>query len=578
LYSTFRDAIILSVLNKFATFLLLSAFFLLIFVALVVFRSSDNNSLFSWAWVFTRTNASVVYLLLTAGLILSFVLARTELPTRYQLPFLALLSFAAAVPFWGQPETIVDASRYFTQAKHLEVYGIGFFLKEWGRNLQAWTDMPIVPLLFGILFKMFGEHRLAVQVFTTVLFSLTTVLTCLIGERLWNRETGFSAGLLLLGIPYLLTQVPLMLVDVPTMFFLMLAIFTFLAALDRGGPVRALCSVTTIVLVVLSKYSAWFMLSVLVIALIVRARQWTRTGDRLPLKRGLAILLTAGVVAGAVLLLKYDVVREQITLLREFQQPGLARWHESFLSTFLFQTHPVITAAAFASVVVAFRKRDATYLIIGWLILLPILFHITRIRYILPLFPMLALMAGYGLQAIPRADLRRSIVFATVATSLVIAFTAYLPFARSMSAVNLKHAGEYLDTLPGMDIEVVTVAPEEPVVNPAVSVPLLDLFTHKRIGYHYVDGSLLPREEILRSSLRFTWEYRNPAYYASSPDPAVAIPIVVLSDASDSSFPAGLAGRLKGYHISRSFMINEDVFKYTVGVRIYQPIESRSAR
>jgi hypothetical protein len=564
--------------NKLATFLLLSAIFLLAFVALVVLRSLDNNSLFSWVWVFARIDASRVYLVLTLGLILSFALSRTALPAPYQLPFLALLSFAVTVPFWGQPETIVDAARYFTQAKHLEVYGIGSFLKEWGREIQAWTDLPLVPFLYGSLFKLFGEHRLVVQIFTSVLFSLTTVLTCLIGEKLWNRDMGFSAGLFLLGIPYLLTQVPLMLVDVPTMFFLVLAIFTFVNALDHGGLARSLLSVMAIVLVVITKYSAWFMLSVLIIALIVRVVQRSGAGDRALIKRGLAILLTAGVLAGAVLLLKYDVVREQITLLREFQGPGLTRWHESFLSTFLFQIHPVITAAALASIVVAFHKRDAAYLIICWLILLPILFHITRIRYLLPLFPMLVLMASYGLQIITREDLRRSIVLGTVATSLVIAFSAYLPFSKKMSAVNLKHAGEYLNTLPGNAIEVVTIAPEEPVANPAVAVPLLDLFTNKQIRYQYRDESLLPREEVLRSSLRFTWEYRNPAYYESSPDPASTMPIVVLSNASDGSIPSGLARKLDGYRLSRSFQVNEDVFKYTVGVRIYQPSKDIPAR
>jgi len=556
--------------NKLATFLLLSAAFLFLFVALVVLRSSDDNSLFSWAWVFARIDASRVYLVLTLGLVLSFMLSRTALPARYQLPFLALLSFAAAVPFWGQPETIVDASRYFTQAKHLEVYGIGYFLREWGRDIQAWTDMPLMPFLYGMIFKLFGEHRLSAQIFTTALFSLTAILTCLIGEKLWNRETGFSAGLLLLGIPYLLTQVPLMLVDVPTMFFLTLSLYAYLEAVDRGGVSRIALSIAAIILTVLSKYSAWFMLSVLFIALIVRTLQRTGSGDRVPLKRGLLILVTAGMLAGAVLLLKYDVVREQMLLLREFQGPGLSRWHESFLSTFLFQIHPIITASALASIVVAFRKRDAAYLIICWLILLPVLFPITRIRYLIPVFPMLALMAGYGLQVIFREDLRRSIVLGTVATSLVIALSAYLPFAKSMSAINLKHAGEYLNTLPGNAIEVVTIAPGEPVANPAVSVPLLDLFTRKQIRYHYRDESLLPREEILRSSLRFTWEYRNPAYYESSPGPAETIPIVLLSDATDESFPKELTRKLDGYRLARSFQVNEDMFKYTVGVRIYQ--------
>jgi hypothetical protein len=184
---------------------------------------------------------------------------------------------------------------------------------------------------------------------------------------------------------------------------------------------------------------------------------------------------------------------------------------------------------------------------------------------------MLALMAGYGLQIVAREDLRRFIVLGTVATSLVIAFTAYLPFAQSMSAVNLKHAGEYLNALPGNAIEVVTVAPAERVANPAISVPLLDLFTHKQIRYQYRDGSLLPREEILRSSLRFTWEYRNPAYYESSPEPSATMPVVVLTSASEGPLPTGLARKLDGFRLARSFQVNEDVFTYTVGVRIYQP-------
>lgn len=558
--------------NKFTTTLAAAGLFLLLFVLLYLLRAYDDNSLFSWSWVFAHTDASRIYLFLTTSIAGAFVLAQKPVPERYQTIVLAVLSFAAAIPFWDQPETIVDASRYFTQAKYLEVYGIGSFLKEWGRDIPAWTDMPLIPFLYGMLFKLFGEHRLVVQVFTTALFSLTTVLTFLIGERLWNRDTGFSAGLLLLGMPYLLTQAPLMLVDVPTMFFLTLSLYAYLAAVDQGGAVRIALSIAAIVLTILSKYSAWFMLSVLVIALLVRAMQQAGTGDRVPFKRGLAILLLAGVLAGAVLLLKYDVVREQMTLLREFQQPGLTRWHESFLSTFLFQIHPVITASALASIVVAFRKRDATYLIICWLILLPVLFHITRIRYLLPIFPMLTLMASYGLRVITRDDLRRSIVLGTVATSLVIAFSAYLPFAKSMSAVNLKHAGGYLNTLPGNAIEVVTIAPGDPVANPAVSVPLLDLFTHKQIRYHYSDESILPREEVLRSSLRFTWEYRNPAYYEAGPERIAAIPVVVLSNASDGPVPAGLVGKLDGYRLSRSFQVNEDVFEYTVGVGIYLPV------
>jgi hypothetical protein len=556
--------------NKLTNYLLISAVFLLTFVALFLLRGMDDNSLFSWAWAFDRIDASQIYFLLVAGLIISAFLARTAIPDNYQIPFLAVLSCAVILPFWKESEIIVDASRYFTQAKHLEMYGIGYFLEEWGRTILAWTDMPLVPFFYGMIFKLFGENRIFIQLFTTVLFSLTVVLTSLIGKTLWNRETGFSAGLLLLGIPYLLAQVPLMLVDVPTMFFLTLSIYTFLDALNKGGAARMICAVVTIVLTMLSKYSVWFMLSVLIVVLIVHAMGRAGSKERWPLLGGAVILLMASAVLGAILLIKFDVFTEQVMLLREYQRSGLERWGESFYSTFLFQMHPLITLSALVSLAVALRKRDASYAIISWLVLLIVLFGIRRIRYTLPVFPMLTLMAGYGLQVIKRDALRRFILFSTVTTSLVIGIFAFLPLAESMSVANLKHAGEYLNTLDTGEIEVITLFSKEPVVNPAVAVPLLDLFTNKQIRYHYRPEGFPPREEIERSSLRFTWTYRNPAYYIAKPDAVVNVPVVIISDAPNDPLPKPVVKRLEGYRLSESFNMSEKIFRYNVGVGIYQ--------
>src|SRR5512143_3927066 len=555
--------------NRLAGSLFVSCAFLLALVALFLGRASDDNSLFSWAWAF-RNGASLVYLALVAGLCIAFFSARIPPPDNWHATFLFTLSFVAVLPFWSEPELIVDASRYFTQAKHLEVYGLGFFLREWGRTIQAWTDSPLVPLLYGLLFKAFGEHRFVIQLFTTTLFSLTTVITYLIGKTLWSRETGFSAGLLLLGIPYLLAQVPLMLVDVPTMFFLTLSIYTFLDALSKGGAARMICAVVAIVLTMLSKYSVWFMLSVLIVVLIVYAMGRAGSKDRRPLLRGAVILLISAAVLGAILLTKFDVFSEQVILLREYQKPGLERWGESFHSTFLFQMHPFIMLSALVSLAIALRKRDASYAIISWLVLLMVLFGIRRIRYTLPVFPMLTLMAGYGLQVIKRDELRRFIIFSTVTTSLVIGIFAFLPLAESMSVSNLKYAGEYLNTLDAGEIEVITLFSKERVVNPAVAVPLLDLFTNKKIRYHYQPQGFPPREEIEQSSLRFTWAYRNPAYYIAKPDAFLNVPVVIISDAPHEPLPKPVAQRLIGYRLSKSFNTSEKIFRYNVDVRVYQ--------
>ena len=142
-----------------------------------------------------------------------------------------------------------------------------------------------------------------------------------------------------------------------------------------------------------------------------------------------------------------DVILGQLELLQSYQVPGLRRWEESFTSTFLFQIHPFITGAALFSAYAAFKQRDARYAIILWLPLLLVLLEIKRIRYLLPVFPMLALMASYGLREIATGKSGNTVVLCIVASSMVLMVFGFLPFAQKASAANLKQAGEYLDSL-----------------------------------------------------------------------------------------------------------------------------------
>ena len=449
-------------------------------LVLFVYRSLDDNRLTSWKWVFANMDAGRIFLILVPGIMLAYLISRISFFERNPT-LLFLSSFVIAAAFWREPEVIVDTSRYFTQAKHLEMYGIGYFISEWGKDIVVWTDLPLVPFLYGLIFKFLGESRLYIQIFTTLLYSLTLVLTYMIGKTLWDEDTGFYAGLLLLGIPYLFTQVPLMLVDVPTMFFLTLSVFTFIKALSQGGLKMTAISSVALFLAFFSKYSTWLMLSVLTVIFVVYLRMDAKT----TIKRAGAIALVSLFLIGVAIIFKYDVISEQIRLLMSYQRPGLRRWGESFTSTFLFQIHPFITVAALYSLYVAFRKRDLKYMIVSYLILLVVLFQIKRIRYIIPLFPMLALMASYGLREIRSRDIRKFIVFCIITSSLVFALSAYLPFLQRISTINLKNAGQFLNSLDVEDIEVFTLPQKRSVVNPAAAVPVLDLFTDKRILYDY---------------------------------------------------------------------------------------------
>jgi 4-amino-4-deoxy-L-arabinose transferase-like glycosyltransferase len=515
--------------------------------------------------VFDQVDTFTIVLLVIPATVAAYVLSNVTLPERNPRAFLFLISFLATAPFWTEPELFMDASRYFTQAKHLEVYGIGYFIREWGKDIMAWTDLPAVPLLYGLIFRIFGEHRVFIQAFVTLLFSTTVVLTYLVGKTLWDEETGFGAGMLLLGMPLLMTQVPLMLVDVPTMFFLALSIFTFLKALDHGGARWTAGASLALLLAVFSKYSAWMLLTVLPVIIFVQQRKALETAFR----RALAVALVSGGLIGSVVALKFGVFAEQARLLMNYQQPGLSRWGESFFSTFFFHIHPFITLAAAASLIIAWRRRDLNYAVISWLVLLVLLFGIRRSRYILPVLPMLALMASYGLQSIAQKDMKRFIVFLIVIISLGTAVFAYLPFARRTSAMNLKDAGAYLNSQGIEAIDVVTLPLRDPVANPSVAVPLLDLFMNGSIRYQYEAGLFPPPEDINTNSLRFTWEFKAPAYYAADPAPMQRTAIVVISGEPTRTVPPDVAQRIRGYSVFRRFEAPRDPFRYKTIVDVY---------
>ena len=213
---------------------------------------------------------------------------------------------------------------------------------------------------------------------------------------------------------------------------------------------------------------------------------------KLILRRSLGVLIPALLVIVAIIALKFDIVLDQIRVLMDFQRPSLGRWPESFTSTFLFQIHPIIPLAAIVSLIVAALKRDLKYLIIIWLPLLIFMFQMKRIRYALPVFPLISLMASYGLMVIREHEFRKLIVACVVVTSLTISFFAYLPFLNQWSAVNLKQAGAFLDSLDVAVVEVFAIPEKRYPINPAVAVPILDLFTHKTIVYQYRARSFLP--------------------------------------------------------------------------------------
>ena len=535
--------------------------------ALYILRAFDDNRLTSWQWVFANNEVFITGLILLPGLALSWWLTGIRLSQKKTLVFLLSSSFMICAALWSQPEIMVDASRYFLQAKSLAANGPAYFIQEWGYGIAAWTDLPLVPFIYGLVFRFVGEYRIAIQVVTTLFFCGTVLLTFLIGKELWDEATGLYGGALLLGMPFLLTQVPLMLVDVPTMFFLSLAVYTTLMAVKTGTASWLLMAMVSIVLALLCKYSTWIMLSVLAVIVIS-----CRTGSWAKLCRQMSFILIGVALFFVILLVwKYDSIVNQFDLLMTYQLPGLGRWQESHLSTFLYQVHPFITLAALYSIYLAWRKRDVRYLVVIWMLLLVLLLEIKRIRYALIVFPMLALMAAYALRQISDSRIRNYLVLCIIVSSVTVTLYGYSSFLNTTSASNIKQAGEFLNNIKSPTVEVILLSQTKSSINPMVSVPLLDLFTTKNLVY-WKEPVLIPEPEqqhLNTSSLRFSWEYKLANYYEMSNEIADR-PIVIISNSDTQALPVEIAERLNGYYLTRRFAQYEGVYRYSTIVDVYE--------
>jgi len=171
---------------------------------------------------------------------------------------------------------------------------------------------------------------------------------------------------------------------------------------------------------------------------------------------------------------------------------------------------------------------------------------------------------------------RTLVVACAVASSLVVALYGQLPFLERTSAVNLQAAGAYLDGIDGGAVEVFTPRRAGAAVNPAVSVPILDLYTTKRLVYAYEPPPPETSRAAARSPLRFTWEYRNPRYYAGAGAARPAV-VVVVTDVLAAPLPPDLERRVGALRLARTFAADEGVFEHRTLVRVYRPAEAPDA-
>ncbi|MFN2365557.1 MAG: hypothetical protein ABR523_03725 [Desulfurivibrionaceae bacterium] len=195
--------------------------------------------------------------------------------------------------------------------------------------------------------------------------------------------------------------------------------------------------------------------------------------------------------------------------------------------------------------------------------------EVKRIRYLVPIFPLLAIAAACGIKCLPGQRLRKFLVLSALGASLTLVFGAFLPFTGELSATNIQKSGRFLNSLAADEIAVYTAPQSARKPNLLINIPLLDLFTHKRI--YSLNGSVDPEPPAveMKSSFRFTWEQQLPDFY-QPPEGALnkAAPLVVIYSRTPHLAPA-IRERISRYRRVRAFEQSSGLFGYKTLVKVY---------
>ncbi len=530
---------------------------LLIFTIYIIgnlLRGLDDNTLVRWAWLFNKRLSLFYFFLTFLSLILAYVASYT-LPLRiyYLLPVPLILLF----PVYNLPEVIIDSSRYFIQAKYLEVNGIVYFFKNWGTSITAWTDTPLIPFLYGLIFKLIGEFRVAVFIFNTILFIFSVFLTYKIGTILFNEKTGLYSSALLCSIPYLLLLTPQLLVDVNTMFFFVLSVYMLLMSAYRGGIFRAIIAGLSITFALLSKFSIWaisFIYPIILFVVYLKRGKSFRSSS-------LNALFLGTLIISIFVFLKWDILIKQFNLLLGFQKTGLQTWSEGYISIFFFHMYPLMIPFCLLGLYMAIKEKEASIFIPLCFFLFLILFSAKRMRYLIPFFPLFVLMAGYGLSKIHNEHKQRYLVFAAIFWSFIVLSFIYSPFLNRTNMKNIQLAAIEINREPLSKVNVIALPQTYSLANSSIAMALLDYYSDKDLifigNWKNTKNDKLPEYH----PLRFSWEINLPDYYKGYIEPDN--PLVVIHDKTGGPATVDCAPY-------KEFVSNTGLFRYKIHLSLYK--------
>lgn len=169
---------------------------------------------------------------------------------------LILLAVLSQFFFFCIPETNPDFIRYIQYANIFKNQGIFYYFEQWGTGFATHVDLPTGSLHYGILFSIFGEKRIIIQIFSLIITIATGFFIFLLGMKIHSKKTGIIASFLFLTFPFLLTQIPLMLIDIISIFYITIFAYFSYSYINDGKLFNMIISAIFFFLAVFSKILA----------------------------------------------------------------------------------------------------------------------------------------------------------------------------------------------------------------------------------------------------------------------------------------------------------------------------------
>jgi|GEM_PF-4797007 len=441
----------------------------------------DRTVIYSWInLIHYASMLKILALLFLAGFLAVFS-SRIRLDRKHHAAAIVFLAVLSTLPFSGSTQPESDFILYYDAAVFIRQNGFSALnsLSEIG-----YDDLPALPILHALLHTFFGESHLASETLQRLFYILLPIASYLLFRELFDADSAFYASLLLLATPNILAQNYLFMQDIPATVLILASVFFTLKSFENRIFIPP--AVFTIVSALSTKVSAILFITILVPAAII-LKSWRGFNPALFKKILPPILITGIIVLSALystpslssrLSQKTRIIDVEKNISRFFSIGSHIP-----VSSLPFQLGFPQTILALTGLSYALKNRNSKHaFLLAWILIPFLILHDMRVRYQMPYFPAVSMLAVLGLNSVKDVLTRRRIAYFTVLSMIFITSITAPNAADSHSFKNLQDVILQSNQIPAATLGVYLDF-DRPWISEKPLVSATDYYSSKKVIY-----------------------------------------------------------------------------------------------